>query len=73
MPTYDYLCDSQSGGCGHQFEQFQNIKEEPLTKCPKCKKKKVRRLFGLPGVKFVGSGFHCNDYPKNDAPYSPLT
>ncbi|HWA99477.1 MAG TPA: zinc ribbon domain-containing protein, partial [Pirellulales bacterium] len=28
MPTYDYICDA----CGHEFEQFQSIKDEPLTK-----------------------------------------
>ena len=35
MPTYDYVCDA----CDHKFEQFQSMKEDALTKCPKCKKK----------------------------------
>lgn len=59
MPTYDYLCDA----CGHQFEEFQSIKAEPLRKCPECKKLKLRRLIG-PGaaIMFKGSGFYSTDY-----------
>ena len=59
MPTYDYECDA----CGHKFEQFQSIKDEPLTKCPECKKKKLRRLFGTgAAIVFKGSGFYQTDY-----------
>lgn len=59
MPTYDYECDA----CGHKMEVFQGITEEPLTKCPACKKKKFRRLFGAgAGILFKGSGFYQTDY-----------
>ena len=34
MPTYEYACQK----CGHEFEQFQSMRDEPLKKCPKCKK-----------------------------------
>jgi putative FmdB family regulatory protein len=63
MPTYDYVCDA----CEHGFEQFQSIKDDALTKCPKCKKKKLRRLIG-PGaaIVFKGSGFYQTDY-RSDA------
>ena len=40
MPTYDYECDA----CDHKFEEFQSMMDEPLKKCPKCGKKKLRRL-----------------------------
>ena len=42
MPTYEYVCDA----CDHEFEELQSFSDKPLTKCPKCKKKKLRRLFG---------------------------
>lgn len=75
MPTYDYVCDA----CGHEFEEFQNITADPLTKCPECKKKKLRRLFGTgAAVMFKGSGFYQTDYrsdsykqaAKKDSPKS---
>ena len=59
MPTYDYHCDA----CSHDFEEFQSFSEPLLTKCPKCGKKKLRRLFGTgAGVIFKGSGFYETDY-----------
>lgn len=62
MPTYDYECK----GCGHQFEELQMFSEPPLTKCPKCKKNKLARLFGGGGaIIFKGSGFYETDYRKD--------
>jgi putative FmdB family regulatory protein len=59
MPTYEYQCDA----CEHGFEEFQSMSEPPLTKCPKCGKKKLRRLFGTgAAVLFKGSGFYETDY-----------
>ena len=59
MPTYDYECEA----CGNQMEVFQGINDALLTKCPKCKKKKLKRLFGAGGaVVFKGSGFYQTDY-----------
>jgi putative FmdB family regulatory protein len=59
MPTYDYECDA----CGHTFEEFQSMTEEPLKKCPQCKKKKLRRLLGTgAAIIFKGSGFYQTDY-----------
>lgn len=72
MPTYEYECSA----CGHRFEEFQSIKAKPITVCPKCKKRKVRRLIsGGAGFIFKGSGFYETDYrseaykaaAKNDA------
>jgi putative FmdB family regulatory protein len=59
MPTYDYQCDA----CGHTFDEFQSINADPLTKCPECNKKKLRRLLGAgAAVVFKGSGFYQTDY-----------
>ena len=59
MPTYDYVCDA----CDHAFELFHSITEEAKKKCPKCGRKKLRRLIG-PGaaIVFKGSGFYKTDY-----------
>jgi putative FmdB family regulatory protein len=59
MPTYQYVCD----GCDHTFDEFQYFSEEPLKKCPACKKNKLRRAFGTgAAVLFKGSGFYETDY-----------
>ncbi len=59
MPTYEYHCD----GCEHHFDEFQSIKDKPLRKCPKCRKQKLRRVFGTGvAILFKGSGFYQTDY-----------
>jgi putative FmdB family regulatory protein len=59
MPTYEYECDA----CSHKFEEFQSMSDKPLKKCPKCKKQKLRRLFGIgAAILFKGSGFYQTDY-----------
>src|SRR5262245_24583564 len=59
MPTYEYVCEA----CEHNFDEFQSMSEEPLTKCPQCGKKKLRRFFGTgSAVLFKGSGFYETDY-----------
>ncbi|MFO8065556.1 MAG: FmdB family zinc ribbon protein [Spirochaetota bacterium] len=58
MPTYDYECKS----CGHSFDQFQRMSEEPLKDCPRCGEPALKRLVGGGiGVIFKGSGFYVND------------
>jgi putative FmdB family regulatory protein len=59
MPTYSYLCE----GCGNEFERFQAITAKPLRMCPKCGKKRLKRLIGTgAGIIFKGSGFYQTDY-----------
>jgi putative FmdB family regulatory protein len=63
MPTYDYVCDA----CQHSFEQWQSFHDEHLTKCPSCKKKKLRRLIGTgAAIVFKGSGFYETDYNRGE-------
>ena len=66
MPTYEYVCQK----CSHEFEQFQSMRDEPLKKCPKCKKAGLKRLVGGgAGLIFKGSGFYITDYKnKSVAP-----
>src|SRR6185312_7590674 len=61
MPTYDYECK----GCGYTFEELQSFSAPQLTKCPRCKKNKLERLFGGGGaIIFKGSGFYETDYRR---------
>ena len=59
MSTYDYEC----GECGHRWELFQPMRENPKRKCPGCGRLKARRLIGPgAGIIFKGSGFYQTDY-----------
>lgn len=58
MPTYQYTC----ADCGHEFEEFQSMTEDPLDKCPKCGGAAQRRISGGAGLLFKGSGFYTTDY-----------
>ena len=61
MPTYEYSCDH----CGHHFERFQSMKDDPVKRCPECRHK-VRRLLGTgAGIIFKGSGFYETDYKRS--------
>ena len=63
MPTYDYQCTK----CGHTFEAFQSMTEEPLKKCPECNGKVKRLIGGGSGLIFKGSGFYITDYKKSNS------
>ena len=59
MPTYDYQCHA----CGHSWELFQSMNDDPVNSCPKCKKRKAKRLLGVgAGLIFKGTGFYETDY-----------
>jgi putative FmdB family regulatory protein len=57
MPVYNYRCDS----CGIQFERFQKFADQPLTRCPECGKKSLRKVYTPVGIIFKGSGFYSTD------------
>jgi putative FmdB family regulatory protein len=59
MPTYEYICSA----CGEHVEFFQKITDDPIKKCPACKKNKLERQFGTgAAIVFKGSGFYQTDY-----------
>lgn len=57
MPTYGYRCTS----CGHQFEVFQRMSDDPVETCPNCQGRVIRILYPT-GVVFKGSGYYSTDY-----------
>ena len=67
MPTYDYRCVD----CGHQFEAFQSMRDEPLKVCPECGGRIERLISGGTGLIFKGSGFYITDYKhKSESSHS---
>jgi putative FmdB family regulatory protein len=58
MPIYTYQC----GNCGVQFERQQSFSEAPLTRCPECSKKTLRKVYTPVGIVFKGSGFYATDH-----------
>ena len=63
MPTYEYECKS----CGHTFEIFQAMSDDPLKSCPECGREVRRLIHGGTGVIFKGSGFYVTDKGKTAA------
>jgi len=57
MPTYEYECKS----CGHTFDAFQSMTDDPLETCPECGKAIRRLINGGTGIIFKGGGFYVND------------
>jgi putative FmdB family regulatory protein len=57
MPVYTYRCES----CGVQFEKTQKFSDSPLTRCPECGKKELRKVYTPVGIVFKGSGFYSTD------------
>lgn len=62
MPTYEYECQD----CGHRFDVFQKITDDPIASCEKCSGQ-VRKVIQPVGIMFKGSGFHINDYKKPES------
>jgi putative FmdB family regulatory protein len=58
MPIYTYRCEN----CGVQFERQQTFSEQPLTRCPECNKKTLRKVYTPVGIVFKGSGFYSTDH-----------
>lgn len=58
MPVYTYHCDN----CGIQFEKTQKFSDQPLTRCPECSKKSLRKVYTPVGIVFKGSGFYATDH-----------
>lgn len=59
MPIYEYRCEK----CG-DFEVTQRITEDPIGKCPTCKRK-VKRLISNTSFQLKGSGWYITDYARS--------
>jgi putative FmdB family regulatory protein len=62
--TYDYACDS----CGHEWEEEQSIHDDPIKRCPLCKKLKARRMIsGGSGFILRGGCWERDGYSKDSS------
>lgn len=61
MPFYEYECPH----CGYDEEVLQKITDKPLTRCPNCGKKGLRKLMSAPVFRLKGSGWYETDF-KSD-------
>lgn len=66
MPVYTYHCTN----CGVQFDKQQPFSDQPLTRCPECGKKTLKKVYQPVGIVFKGSGFYATDHhsPSGQSP-----
>jgi len=58
MPTYEYRCPK----CGHAFDLFQKMSDDPVAECAECGGAARRLISGGAGLLFKGEGFYVTDY-----------
>lgn len=61
MPFYEYECSS----CKFYVEVLQKLADEPLRKCPSCKKPAMKKLVSAPVFRLKGAGWYETDF-KSD-------
>ncbi|MEM8844945.1 MAG: zinc ribbon domain-containing protein [Pseudomonadota bacterium] len=62
MPIYEYECQA----CGYHHEALQKISDEPLTICPSCDAKALRKLVSAAGFRLSGSGWYETDFKSSN-------
>jgi len=58
MPFYEYECQA----CKFYTEVMQRITDAPLTKCPSCGKRALKKLVSAPVFRLKGSGWYETDF-----------
>jgi putative FmdB family regulatory protein len=58
MPVCTYRCEN----CGVQFERTQKFVDAPLTRCPECNKKALRKVYSPVGIVFKCKGWYSTDH-----------
>jgi putative FmdB family regulatory protein len=58
MPIYGYRCEA----CGEEHDVLQKVSEPPLTKCPACGKKALKKQLSAAGFQLKGSGWYATDF-----------
>ncbi|GAC1451352.1 MAG: hypothetical protein PVSMB6_00560 [Steroidobacteraceae bacterium] len=58
MPFYEYECQA----CKYYTEVMQKITDAPLTRCPSCGKRKLKKLVSAPVFRLKGAGWYETDF-----------
>ena len=58
MPFYEYECSN----CKFYSEVMQKITDAPMTKCPSCGKKSMKKLISAPNFRLKGGGWYETDF-----------
>ena len=61
MPFYEYECQA----CKFYTEVMQKITDAPLTRCPSCAKRRLKKLVSAPVFRLKGAGWYETDF-KSD-------
>ncbi len=61
MPFYEYEC----AACKYYTEVMQKISDAPLTRCPSCGKRALKKLVSVPVFRLKGAGWYETDF-KSD-------
>jgi len=67
MPIYEYRC----GKCGFQKEFLQRLNEAPLTKCPECGKRTLKKMVTAAGFQLKGTGWYATDFKHSGGKAKP--
>ena len=62
MPIYEYKCSD----CGHLMDALQGVNDAPLTDCPACSGKNLKRLISAPNFRLSGGGWYETDFKKEN-------
>jgi putative FmdB family regulatory protein len=58
MPFYEYECQA----CKFYTEVMQKITDAPLTRCPSCGKRTLKKLMSAPVFRLKGAGWYETDF-----------
>lgn len=58
MPIYEYRCYA----CGHELEAMQKMSDAPLSECPECGEKALKKQLSAAGFRLKGGGWYETDF-----------
>ena len=58
MPIYEYVC----GACGDAHEALQKMSDAPLTDCPACGARSLKKKVSAPAFRLSGKGWYETNF-----------